>query len=268
MTIGRMTSRTTTGRKGFTLIELLVVIAIIAILAAVLFPVFAKVRQKAQSVACLSNLKQSNFAVMQYCDDWGYGPSTTWPRIPIDNAGGTREVEHPWMCKLEAYGVPYYLYSPGSTTLSDTGAPVIVNPVFECRSQSSGSYVISGYDLPYNRGGYYVDFRPGAAMPPFDLSQVDNPQNTMLVGEAQMAMKPGYYQGVTGSRGCWTSFMHPKWYNPAWGQPPMTPLNVRYSAHNNGMNVGYCDGHVAWMSQQNFYEKFDALWCVTQWRSS
>jgi len=65
----------TTDRKGFTLIELLVVIAIIAILAAILFPVFAKAREKAISINCLSNLKQLGLAYQLYFGDWdGYFP--------------------------------------------------------------------------------------------------------------------------------------------------------------------------------------------------
>src|SRR5215469_1426222 len=79
-------------RTAFTLIELLVVIAIIAILAAILFPVFAKVREKARQTACLSNEKQLGLAMMQYVQDndemfpcgligqngpskWGSGPN-------------------------------------------------------------------------------------------------------------------------------------------------------------------------------------------------
>ena len=56
-------------RQGFTLIELLVVIAIIAILAAILFPVFAKAREKARQISCTSNMKQLGLAFMQYQQD-------------------------------------------------------------------------------------------------------------------------------------------------------------------------------------------------------
>jgi prepilin-type N-terminal cleavage/methylation domain-containing protein/prepilin-type processing-associated H-X9-DG protein len=57
-------------RKGFTLIELLVVIAIIAILAAILFPVFAKAREKARQTSCLSNCKQLALSALMYCQDY------------------------------------------------------------------------------------------------------------------------------------------------------------------------------------------------------
>ena len=58
------------GNAAFTLIELLVVIAIIAILAAILFPVFAKAREKARAASCMSNMKQINLALLQYVQDY------------------------------------------------------------------------------------------------------------------------------------------------------------------------------------------------------
>jgi prepilin-type N-terminal cleavage/methylation domain-containing protein len=65
-------------RKGFTLIELLVVIAIIAILAAILFPVFAQAREKARAIVCLSNTKQIGLAQLMYVQDYDEQFPTSW----------------------------------------------------------------------------------------------------------------------------------------------------------------------------------------------
>jgi prepilin-type N-terminal cleavage/methylation domain-containing protein len=64
-----MSQRRAYNRTGFTLIELLVVIAVIAILAAIIFPVFAKARAKARQTSCLSNIKQLGLATLMYADD-------------------------------------------------------------------------------------------------------------------------------------------------------------------------------------------------------
>src|ERR671911_538305 len=69
-------------RRGFTLIELLVVIAIIAILAAILFPVFAQAREKARSASCLSNIKQLGLTLQMYAQDY----DETLPNHAADTA--------------------------------------------------------------------------------------------------------------------------------------------------------------------------------------
>ena len=77
--------------SGFTLIELLVVIAIIAILAAILFPVFAKVREKARQTSCLSNEKQIGLSILQYVQDSdeGFPPAA---RVGVDQDGWANSV--------------------------------------------------------------------------------------------------------------------------------------------------------------------------------
>ncbi|MEN6403754.1 MAG: prepilin-type N-terminal cleavage/methylation domain-containing protein [Armatimonadia bacterium] len=111
-------------RRGFTLIELLVVIAIIAILAAILFPVFARARVSARKSVCLSNLKQIGTATLMYCQDYDetFPACTPWPITAFDGRYGPRCVTWPnaphfrqvmedyvrnddlWKCPLHASG--------------------------------------------------------------------------------------------------------------------------------------------------------------------
>ncbi len=79
-------------RRGFTLIELLVVIAIIAILAAILFPVFARAREKARQSSCLSNVKQIGLAFLQYNQDY----DETWPLMAWNSTTGWEPAISGW----------------------------------------------------------------------------------------------------------------------------------------------------------------------------
>jgi prepilin-type N-terminal cleavage/methylation domain-containing protein len=84
--------------KGFTLIELLIVIAIIAILAAILFPVFARARENARKASCLSNLKQIGLGLMQYVQDY----DEKYPMSEYD-ATTTENVWHTWARDVMPY---------------------------------------------------------------------------------------------------------------------------------------------------------------------
>ena len=86
--------------RGFTLIELLVVIAIIAILAAILFPVFAQAREKARETQCLSNSKNLGLAILMYAQDYDDGICPWLTRVEY---AGQRPYERWWPYKLQPY---------------------------------------------------------------------------------------------------------------------------------------------------------------------
>src|SRR5207247_1092955 len=87
------------GKRAFTLIELLVVIAIIAILAAILFPVFAQARESARTTSCLSNVKQVNLSWQMYLQDYD---ETMVPHL-IQTPGDPQYPQHWWPKLLEPY---------------------------------------------------------------------------------------------------------------------------------------------------------------------
>jgi prepilin-type N-terminal cleavage/methylation domain-containing protein len=115
-------------RRGFTLIELLVVIAILAILAAILFPVFAAARDKARQAACLSNVKQIAVSIAMYRQDWdGYGPFAGWPPGPkgewnVHSPGSHYDFE--WQFTIQPY-----LKNAGVLRCPSDKAPIEERPV-------------------------------------------------------------------------------------------------------------------------------------------
>jgi prepilin-type N-terminal cleavage/methylation domain-containing protein/prepilin-type processing-associated H-X9-DG protein len=118
-------------RRGFTLIELLVVIAIIAILAAILFPVFAKAREKARQSSCLSNIKQLTLGALQYAQDYDERMVHNYSYMPTGVAlYWWYDVLQPYMKSVQITQCPSTSGSAGTYTyLRPPGYP---NPALLC----------------------------------------------------------------------------------------------------------------------------------------
>jgi prepilin-type N-terminal cleavage/methylation domain-containing protein/prepilin-type processing-associated H-X9-DG protein len=125
-------------RRGFTLIELLVVIAIIAILAAILFPVFAQAREKARGITCISNLKQIGLALLMYVQDYD-------EKFPVPDDNNLASVNPP-----DTYAEAYAGHNPyeaGLITVGDQLNPYVKSSTFgstptgiwHCPSDSGGT---------------------------------------------------------------------------------------------------------------------------------
>ncbi|MCC7494211.1 MAG: DUF1559 domain-containing protein [Fimbriimonadaceae bacterium] len=141
-------------RRGFTLIELLVVIAIIAILAAILFPVFAKAREKARQSSCASNVKQIGLAFNQYTNDY----DEKWPRMYWGGANWEPVVSGWWggeiapyikntqifRCPSKTDTVCSYIMNGGLSGRADADIAVPANTVTIGDSTGNGWWAVDG----------------------------------------------------------------------------------------------------------------------------
>ncbi len=159
-------------RRGFTLIELLVVIAIIAILAAILFPVFARAREKARQSSCLSNQKQWVVSWQMYIQDYDENIPPYCLRI-VDPPGWGLT----WYQLLEPY--------------------VKNNQIRLCPSNTGASS--QNYGLSYAYNGYYLrDPQWGFGEGADTLAEVSYPAECFVMGEGDQGMYFLYYPGQTG----------------------------------------------------------------------
>ncbi len=210
--------------RGFTLIELLVVIAIIAILAAILFPVFARARENARRASCQSNLKQIGLAVMQYSQDY----DELYPYAPWGGGNaGTRA--------LGLLTEPYHKSSQLWRCPSDSQSS---GAVWTPNSVPAGRYpyqnVSYGYNIWYFSGPL-------------------NNNNPVSLAKPQNAAQLGLVMGSWGDNAFIIDNVDTQDYAPPArieGSLQSPNSNVR-EGHLGGGNFLYADGHVKWVKSQN-----------------
>ena len=215
-------------RSAFTLIELLVVIAIIAILAAILFPVFAQARDKARAASCLSNMKQLGLAEMQYMQDFD-GAIHELAKGGFYNAAATENMT--WAGIL----FPYVKSRAIFTCPSNRGSAP--NPA-DNRTEVDWTWTPAGrssYTIAMNSGlGYYWNWYEMRAIPddprPVDDTIIKYPSSTVIFADGF-----DLWIGAGNPSGYWISAVN--------GKGSRNGISDR---HNKGLNIGFIDGHAKW----------------------
>ncbi len=218
-------------RKGFTLIELLVVIAIIAILAAILFPVFAKAREKARQATCLSNQKQIGLAAMQYVQDYDETYPTSWitPDSYTTYQSTYMDMLVPYMKSLDVWSCPSQP-KPGWAFFTTSPTPGYTPRVPKCYMGNWS--VITWFRAPATLASIKM---PASTMMLFDAYD-RNAETQMIV-----VLNGANYLYLAGG----SSRTDLLW-------PDGTPSS---RTHSDGTNLIYADGHVKWMKETNFYNE-------------
>jgi prepilin-type N-terminal cleavage/methylation domain-containing protein/prepilin-type processing-associated H-X9-DG protein len=240
-------------RFGFTLIELLVVIAIIAILAAILFPVFAQAREKARQTSCSSNQKQAALAILMYAQDFDEGfplaahnpvnePLTTWydvvePYVKsgtkgllINGVGSQRNAAQFWICP-----------SVANTSVPTVAGDPLPGPFPVASYAPALSYMANANLMPFwHRNFASFGTFPGKISA---LASVEAPAQVVLTMEGM-----GYIPGLGGddwTTGCTTRESGYPAVTGATNGMPGIYCGARYR-HSGGSVYSMADGHVKW----------------------
>ncbi len=212
-------------KKGFTLIELLVVIAIIAILAAILFPVFAQAREAARKTTCLSNLKQTGLGLLMYAQD--YDEQLVPWHLPWGPDGGTLAGGSPgWYSDAQGFDESWdRLIQPYVKNGMLTGCPSDKTPGTNVFPKGGGG-VVRSYSMPGNMGGNWCPNTP-----PNRLAGVPKPAQTIYLTERD---------NCTASPATWGDDPRPSWN---WCAVNDAESETAWR-HNHQGNFLYADGHV------------------------
>jgi prepilin-type N-terminal cleavage/methylation domain-containing protein/prepilin-type processing-associated H-X9-DG protein len=224
--------------RAFTLIELLVVIAIIAILAAILFPVFAQAKAAAKKTSCLSNTKQVGLGTIMYSGDYDdHEPMMQWAGSPLfisstDGPAPTMVLIY-WFGGM---GLDLNHPSTGWSVIPDQGPlyPYMKNEtILSCPSatvpKDLDGGAVDAYNLGYGANLNVFCYPPeegGSASP--STTDMSAPADTILMADAADAIDdPSLGLEPTDTL-----------YPPSWGGSP----NL-YGVHTQQSNIAWCDGH-------------------------